>query len=64
MKNKTLVLFKTFSITSCLAIALGFFSGCTYSINMVHTSGTASDIVDEEQKPTADLNAEIPLISE
>jgi hypothetical protein len=28
-------------------------TSCTYSINMVHTEGNASDIVDETQTPTA-----------
>ena len=34
--------------------------GCTYSINMVHTEGSASDVVDETQTPTADVK---PVIS-
>ncbi len=37
---------------------------CTYSINMVHTQGKASDVVDEQQdaSPTTDANLEIPLL--
>jgi len=36
-------------------------SGCTYSITMVHTSGTASDVVDEQQTPTADIKPDIKV---
>lgn len=35
--------------------------GCTYSITMVHTAGQASDVVDEQQTPTADVTATIPM---
>lgn len=41
-------------------------SSCTYSINMVHTQGSADDIVDENQKADADVkpnvNVSIPPI--
>ena len=38
-------------------------SGCTYSINMVHTQGEATDVVDETQTPSAkvDPNINVPL---
>jgi len=38
------------------------FTGCTYSINMVHTEGQASDVVDETQTPstTVSPNVNIP----
>lgn len=36
----------------CLAFFLSL-TACTYSVNLVHTEGTASDIVDENQTPTA-----------
>ena len=35
--------------------------GCSYSITMVHTQGYADDVVDEEQTPTSDIQATIPL---
>ena len=42
------------------AILLLLVSSCTYSINMVHTSGIASDVVDE----TDDVNPDIsPTLS-
>lgn len=31
-------------------------SSCTYSITMVHTQGTATDVVDEVDTPKADLS--------
>jgi len=45
-------------ILICLT-AVGL-SACTYSINMVHTEGSASDVVDETDTPTVDLKASIP----
>ena len=38
-------------------------TACTYSINMVHTQGEASDVVDETQTPstTANPNISIPM---
>jgi len=35
-------------------------SSCTYSITMTHAEGSASDVVDEGQTPTASL---IPTLS-
>lgn len=37
--------------------SVGVLASCSYSINMVHTQGTASDVVDETQTPTADVDA-------
>jgi hypothetical protein len=36
---------------------------CTYSITMVHTEGTANDVVDETQSTQADIkpNLTVPL---
>ncbi len=45
-------------ICSLLAIILG---SCSYSINMVHTQGTASDVVDEQQSPSADISPDIKV---
>lgn len=47
-----------------LTLLTGFYlCSCTYSINMVHTEGQASDVVDEQQEPKADIspNINIPL---
>lgn len=42
------------------AILLLLFTSCTFSINMVHTQGEASDVVDE----TDDVNPDIsPTLS-
>ena len=38
-------------------------SGCTYSINMAHTQGTATDLIDETQsnEPNVSPNVSIPI---
>lgn len=42
---------------------LFFLTGCTYSINMVHSEGTAEDVVDEAQTahPNIVPNINIPI---
>ena len=42
---------------SAMAMGLFLLTGCTYSVNLVHTEGSASDVVDETQSPTADVTA-------
>lgn len=36
-------------------------TGCTYSINMVHSNGSASDVIDETATPTATTNVTVPV---
>jgi hypothetical protein len=36
-------------------------SGCTYSINMVHTAGQASDVIDEVQSNEPDVSPTIAI---
>lgn len=45
----------------CILISL---MGCTYSVILNHTEGTASDLVDENQTPTTDVrpNITMPMI--
>ena len=52
------------SIMFC-AIMFLYLSGCTYSVNLVHTEGNAEDVIDEDQSPTTDLDANLslPLVS-
>ena len=47
-----------------LFLAMLALSGCTYSITMVHTEGTASDVVDETSSPTSTIspNVKIPAL--
>ena len=42
---------------------LFFLSGCTFAVNQIHTEGTASDVVDEDQRanPTVSPTVNIPL---
>lgn len=42
----------------CLSLVL---SSCTYSINMIHTEGEATDLIDEIQKVSPKTEIEIPL---
>lgn len=42
-------------------LALFALSSCTYTISMAHTSGTATDLIDEEQTPTATTTANASL---
>lgn len=38
-----------------------FCSSCTYSINFIHTQGSASDVVDENQTASPDVKPVISL---
>lgn len=42
--------------------ALILFSGCTYSVNLIHSQGTSTDLIDETQTtdPKIDPNLNIP----
>ncbi len=42
---------------------LSLLCSCTYSINMIHTEGSASDVLDEQQTPstTVSPNVNIPV---
>ncbi len=39
-----------------LISSLALLSSCTYSITMVHTEGSATDVVDEQQTPSTTLS--------
>lgn len=57
-------------LTDCIFLILFmmlfyiFFTGCTISVTTLHTQGTASDVVDENQaaSPEVDAKAEIPSV--
>ena len=36
-------------------------SGCTYSVTLVHTEVQASDVVDEQQTPTATTTVDLKV---
>lgn len=36
-------------------------TGCTYAITMVHTEGTATDVVDETATNTPSTSVSVPL---
>lgn len=62
LKEFFLVLGSMFIIILMLIMIISV-TGCTYSINMVHTEGTASDVVDEtdEVEPEISPTLSIPL---
>lgn len=45
------------------AIMLQSLTGCTYSVNLIHSSGTATDMIDEDQRadPTVNTNISLPI---
>ena len=45
-----------------LLVVMFMLSSCTYSISLVHTEGTASDVVDNDQKPSTDVSPTITAI--
>jgi RsiW-degrading membrane proteinase PrsW (M82 family) len=44
-----------------LGIMLMCLGACTYSITMVHTAGTASDVVDETATATPNTSLSVPV---
>ena len=47
-------------LTSIVFVGL-LTASCNISMNMVHTSGTASDVFDEDQKDDPDVSTDISL---
>lgn len=47
------------SLLFCIMLSLLCLTSCTYTISMVHTEGSASDVVDNDEKPS--VTATIPL---
>lgn len=36
-------------------------SSCTYSVNLVHTEGSAEDVVDEQQTPSTQILPDLSI---
>lgn len=51
-------------LVAAAAMLMMSLSGCTYNISMAHTSGQASDVIDDTQSPrdTVSPNIEAPLL--
>jgi hypothetical protein len=47
---------KEFFMKCALISLLAILSSCTYSVTIVHTQGTASDVVDEQQTPSTTVS--------
>ena len=56
---------RLFFIIVCVTLFLFtffyIFTGCTYSINMVHTEGYADDVVDEDQKASPNVSPTLSI---
>ena len=44
-----------------LMVLCTLLNSCTMSMNMVSTKGTASDVIDETQSPTNDIESQISV---
>lgn len=49
------------SIVLTLSVLAFFITACTYSITQVHTQGTATDVVDEQQTPSTTISPDITV---
>lgn len=47
-------------VVLCLSL-ICLMGSCTYSINMVHTDGDASDVIDENQSADPNISPEIEI---
>lgn len=39
--------------------SLMFFSSCTYAVNLAHTEGTASDVIEDTQTPSTTVTPQL-----
>lgn len=42
-------------------LILFFLASCTYTVNLVHTQGTATDTIDDTSNPTAEVSPTINI---
>ena len=47
---------KLINISICI-----LFTSCTYAVTLVHTEGTATDVVDETATNTPDTSLSVPI---
>lgn len=45
----------------CLMAMVAVLSSCNYTISMVHTEGTATDVIDNDQKSDADVSPNLTI---
>jgi len=58
---KIIYLFCVFILMFVLVVSLLSLTGCTYAITMVHTEGTATDVVDETATNTPSTSVSVPV---
>ncbi len=46
---------------SLIFILCMLLSSCTISVNQIHTNGSATDVVDEDQKADADIEPQLNI---
>lgn len=49
-------------LVNCLIVSASMLTGCTLSFQNISTHGTATDLVDENQAATADVETELPAL--
>ncbi len=42
-------------------VCLMFLTGCTYSVNLIHSQGKAEDMIDEQQEAKPDVSPTISV---
>jgi hypothetical protein len=57
-EKSRILLVETFFFLLLMFLCIFGFSSCTFSINTLHTQGTATDLIDEVQKANAEVDAE------
>lgn len=44
-----------------ISLAILLLTSCTYSINLVHSEGTATDVIDENQTASPDVSPTVRI---
>jgi len=61
-EKERVFLVATFCFIICFGCALAFcLTSCTISLSNISTHGTATDLVDEQQSPTTEIDPEISI---
>jgi len=55
------ITFSVFVMAFLVGVLATSLTGCTYSITMVHTEGSASDVVDETQRADPDVKTDLSI---
>ena len=61
MALKACIVIQIILMTVIVLTAFFTMSSCTYTVNCVHTQGSASDVIDEEQDATPEVSPTLNL---